>query len=118
MPTQPPKPYREQRPWGEFIKFTENSPSTVKIITVNKGESFSLQFHKSRDEFWHIISGNGIATIGKDRLEITDGKDFFVPRGVLHRIEAGEKSVVFIEIAQGAFDENDIVRTEDRYGRV
>ena len=118
MPIQPPKPYREERPWGEFVKFTENSPSTVKIITVKSGQAFSLQYHKSRDEFWHIISGTGTATIDKDRIEIVAGKDFFIPKGTSHRIEASDKDVVFLEISYGTFDENDIVRTEDNYGRV
>jgi len=26
------------RPWGGFIKFIENKPCTVKILTVKKGE--------------------------------------------------------------------------------
>ena len=46
---QSPKPYREQRPWGEFVEFTRNTPSTVKLINVNAGESLSLQSHENRD---------------------------------------------------------------------
>lgn len=118
MSTQPPKPYRERRPWGEFIKFVENSPCTVKIITVNHGEGFSLQYHKSRDEFWHILDGNGTATIGPERIDIAKGEDYFIPSGTLHRIEAVDKDVVLLEISFGAFDEDDIVRVEDKYDRV
>jgi len=126
MASQPPKPYHEERPWGEFTKFVENSPCTVKIITLNKGQSFSLQYHNHRDEFWRILSGNGIATIGIEvgadkstqANEISVGKEFFVPSGTLHRIEAGDLGVTLLEITYGQFDENDIVRTEDRYGRV
>ena len=116
---QPPfLPFHETRPWGDFVKYVENSPCTVKIITVNSGESFSLQYHKSRDEFWRIISGNGIATIGEEKLAIESKKEFFVPKGTLHRIEAGDQNVVFLEIAYGQFDESDIVRTKDKYNRV
>ena len=118
MSTLPQKPYNETRPWGEFTKFVENLPCTVKIITVNENQSLSLQYHTSRDEFWHIISGSGTATIDKDRLEITAGKDFFIPRQSLHRIEAGNEKVVMLEIAYGTFDETDIVRIEDRYNRI
>lgn len=118
MSQQPPKPFREKRPWGDFIKFVENSPCTVKVITVEKGQSFSLQYHNKRDEFWYVISGNGTATIGDARQEIESKKEYFVPRETLHRIEAGTEAVVFVEISYGSFDEADIVRTEDRYGRV
>jgi mannose-6-phosphate isomerase-like protein (cupin superfamily) len=118
MLTQPPKPYREKRPWGEFVKFEENSPCTVKIITVNRGQEFSLQSHKSRDEFWHILAGEGTATIGDKRTEIVKGEEYFVPRETLHRILAGNSDVVILEISYGVFDEGDITRVKDDYGRI
>jgi mannose-6-phosphate isomerase len=114
----PKKPYREERPWGEFIEFTRDRPSTVKIITVKPGEALSLQRHKERDEFWHIISGNGTIQIGKERIAAVAGADFFAPRGTDHRMEGGSESLVILEISFGKFDENDITRIDDRYGRV
>jgi mannose-6-phosphate isomerase-like protein (cupin superfamily) len=114
---QAPKPYREERPWGEFIEFTRNTPSTVKIITVKAGEAFSLQTHSARDEFWRIISGDGTITIGTKATPISPGSDYFVPRGTAHRIEAHNSSVVVLEISFGMFDEKDITRIEDKYGR-
>ena len=114
----PPKPYQEKRPWGDFIKFVENSPCTVKIITVDVGQAFSLQYHESRDEFWYILSGNGIATMGTDKVDIHAGADYFIPRGTLHRIEATTEPVVFLEVAYGSFDEEDVTRVEDKYNRI
>ncbi|MEI6041977.1 MAG: phosphomannose isomerase type II C-terminal cupin domain [bacterium] len=114
----PPKSYKEKRPWGDFVKFVENLPCTVKTITVNSGQAFSLQYHDSRDEFWYILSGNGIATVGEEKIEIKAGLELFIPRKMLHRIEAGDENVTFLEIAYGTFDEEDIVRIEDKYNRV
>ena len=114
---QAPKPYREERPWGEFIEFTRNAPSTVKIITVKAGEAFSLQTHSKRDEFWRIISGEGTIRIDKQSIPVKAGDNHFVPRNTLHRIEAGSSSVVVLEVSFGEFDENDISRLEDKYGR-
>ena len=114
---QPPKPYREKRPWGEYIEFTRNTPSTVKIITVNAGEAFSLQTHVHRDEFWRVISGNGIIHTGSSTVSVKIGDHHFIPRGTAHRIEAGDEPVVILEISFGDFDEKDIVRLEDKYGR-
>jgi mannose-6-phosphate isomerase len=118
MATDAPRPYQEKRPWGDFIEFMKNTASTVKIITVNPGESLSLQHHKNRDEFWHIISGEGSATIGDITHPLYAGSEHFVTRGTAHRLTAGSTSLVVLEIALGEFDENDIVRLEDRYGRV
>lgn len=55
-----------ERPWGGFIKFTENKPCTVKILQIKKDESLSLQSHKSREEFWYLISRKLNVTIGKN----------------------------------------------------
>lgn len=115
---QAPKPYREERPWGEFIEFTRNTPSTVKIITVNAGEAFSLQTHHSREEFWHIILGEGTVTIGTASFPIKRGDNHFIPKETLHRIQAGASNVVVLEVSFGDFDEQDITRLEDKYGRI
>ncbi len=110
-------PYQEKRPWGNFTTFFHNSDVTVKLLTVDPGQAFSLQSHQNRDEEWHIISGNGFITIGESRAEIEINKDYFIPRQTNHRLEAGTEAIVALEIARGNFDENDITRIEDRYGR-
>lgn len=112
-----PKPYRETRPWGEFVEFTKNKPSTVKIISIQPGEALSLQHHHHRDEFWHVLSGHGTIQIGADRLPAKPGQEFFAPRETDHRMVGGREPLVVLEISFGEFDEADIVRTEDRYGR-
>ena len=119
MTTQSPKPFREERPWGEELWLTRDhgAPSMVKLITVKPGEALSLQFHHNRDEFWHVLSGNGTAVIGEGRVPLHPGADCFVSRETKHRIEGGSATLVFLELAFGDFDENDIVRLDDRYGR-
>lgn len=115
---KPPIPYREERPWGEFVEFTKNTPSTVKILTVKPGEALSLQKHSSRDEFWRVLSGDGYITIGSDRVPASAGQEYFAPRQTDHRMEGGSEPLVILEISFGEFDESDIVRLDDRYGRV
>ncbi len=110
-------PYQENRPWGTFREFTKNEKSTVKIITVKPNEALSLQTHKNRDEFWHVIVGSGSITKGTEVLEAIVGKEFFIPRTTAHRIEGGPEGLSILEIATGDFDENDITRLNDRYGR-
>ena len=46
------------------------------------------------------------------------GEKIFIPRGTVHRLSAaGEREVRILEISFGEFDEEDIVRLEDVYGR-
>jgi mannose-1-phosphate guanylyltransferase/mannose-1-phosphate guanylyltransferase/mannose-6-phosphate isomerase len=112
-----PNAQKDTRPWGNFERFTLNEISTVKIITVNPNQSLSLQRHKQREEYWKIISGNGYATVQGEKMPITAGDSVFVPKMGEHRVESGDATLVFLEIAFGTFDENDIERLEDKYGR-
>ncbi|MDE1874712.1 MAG: phosphomannose isomerase type II C-terminal cupin domain [Patescibacteria group bacterium] len=111
------KPYREERPWGDFIEFTKDQRSTVKIVTVKKGEALSLQSHQKRDEFWHVIDGSGWVIVGNVRSAARPDDEFFVPRGTKHRLEGGSEDISVLELSFGEFDESDIVRFEDKYGR-
>jgi mannose-6-phosphate isomerase-like protein (cupin superfamily) len=108
---------KETRPWGTFERFTLNEKTTVKIITVNAGAAFSLQTHAHRDEFWRVLSGSGTVTAGSEKKEAHAGDSFFVKAGAEHRVECADEPLTFLEIAFGDFDESDITRLEDRYGR-
>ncbi len=109
--------YIEARPWGKFEQFTHNQPSTVKIITVKPNEAFSLQYHNKREEWWRILAGSGKLIIGAKELATKAGDEHFIGKGAKHRATAGPAGLTFLEIAFGEFDENDIVRLEDKYGR-
>jgi len=109
--------FSEERPWGGFEQFTLNEASTVKIITVNPGQAFSLQRHKGRSEFWKVLSGDGYITHGDVREAVIIGELYTLPKETLHRMESLLAPIIFLEIAFGVFDESDIERLEDKYGR-
>lgn len=111
-------PETTKRPWGSFTRYTNNEVSTVKILCVNKGEEFSLQYHAHRDEFWKILKGQPEITIDDKKYYPKDGEEFLIKAGMDHRINAPVDDVLVLEISKGEFDENDIVRIEDKYGRV
>jgi len=109
--------YQEERPWGNFRQFTHDILSTVKIITVKPNEILSLQSHEKRSEFWKIIKGNGIVEIGNSKKEAKEGDEYEINIGDKHRLSAGSKGIQVLEISTGEFDEKDIIRYEDKYGR-
>ncbi|QQR82762.1 phosphomannose isomerase type II C-terminal cupin domain [Candidatus Campbellbacteria bacterium] len=111
------KPFDEQRPWGSFRQFTTSEPVTVKILHVNRGEQLSLQHHTQRTEFWRVLSGTPRITIGNEIREAHGGDEFEIYTGVEHRISAPNDDVECLEISYGTFDEHDITRVEDKYGR-
>src|SRR3989344_9594650 len=111
------KKYTENRPWGKFEQFTHNEKTTVKIITVNPKQKLSLQYHNKRKEFWKFLDNEAKVTIGDKIIKVKKDSEIVIPKETKHRVEALNKPVKFLEIAYGNFNENDIVRVEDRYGR-
>lgn len=108
---------KEERPWGNFERYTLSEKSTVKIITVKAGEALSLQTHEHRDEFWRVVKGSGTVHVGETDHPAKEGDTFFIPRHSKHRASGGSEDLVFLEIAFGEFDETDIIRLEDKYSR-
>lgn len=111
------EPFTEKRPWGEFRQYTNGEPVTVKTILVKKGERLSLQYHMKRAEFWKILSGTPEVTIDDRIVRAKVGDEFTAHEKTNHRIAAVDEDVLFLEISYGDFDENDIVRIKDDYGR-
>lgn len=109
---------RERRPWGHFEQFTENENTTVKLIRVEPHARFSLQRHFKRKEYWYIIAGSGVLHLGDITREVNPGDEIDVPKETLHRMEGGDDGVLFLEITYGDFDEDDIERLADDFGRV
>jgi mannose-6-phosphate isomerase-like protein (cupin superfamily) len=108
----------ERRPWGSFEQYCENEPCTVKTLNVNPNEELSLQYHRNRDEFWKILQGEATIVVAGRAKNGKEGDEFVIPRGANHRIRTGNSPVKVLEISFGEFDENDIVRLEDKYKRI
>jgi mannose-6-phosphate isomerase len=107
-----------EKPWGKFEQYTHNMLSTVKVITVEPGGSLSLQYHHWRDELWVVLDEGAEIQLGDTVIRPQGGERIFIPRTTVHRLSAaGDRPVRILEISFGEFDENDIVRLEDVYGR-
>jgi mannose-6-phosphate isomerase len=109
----------EKRPWGEFNVLGEAPDHKVKRITVSPGCRLSYQVHAHRSEHWFVVSGTGVVTIEGVEDPVGPGSCIDVPRGAAHRVSSdGPGHLVFIEVQHGeSFEEDDIVRLDDDYGR-
>jgi mannose-6-phosphate isomerase len=107
-----------EKPWGKFEQYTHNALSTVKIITVQPGGALSLQYHHRRDELWVVLDAGAQIQLGDIDIRPRVGDRVFIPRATAHRLSAaGDRAVRILEVSFGEFDEDDIVRLEDVYGR-
>jgi mannose-6-phosphate isomerase len=108
----------DERPWGRFERYCHNEAVTVKIITVDPGHQLSLQRHESRDELWVALDDGLVVEIDDHTHQAKTGDRFFVRRGQSHRVASPpDRTVRFLEVAFGEFDEADIERLADNYGR-
>jgi mannose-6-phosphate isomerase len=114
-----PPSVKVEKPWGYFEQYTHNLPCTVKIITVSPGGTLSRQYHEKRDELWVVLDSGARLELDGKILHPEPEEKLFIPRETVHRLSAaGEGVVRILEISFGEFDEDDIVRLEDVYGRV
>ena len=48
---------KTERPWGYYRVLHDVPGTKVKELTINPGQSLSMQRHFKRNEFWHIAEG-------------------------------------------------------------
>ena len=115
-----PQSVKVEKPWGSFERYTHNLASTVKIITVAPGGTLSSQYHHRRDELWVVLDAGARVELDGEAVCPGVGEELFIPRGTVHRLSAAEGGgpVRVLEVSFGEFEEGDIVRLEDAYGRV
>jgi mannose-6-phosphate isomerase-like protein (cupin superfamily) len=111
----------EIRPWGRFDIIGSFNIGEVQVvvkkITVTPGKRLSYQSHASRSEHWYIIAGQGEVELEGNTQTVKAGDSIDIKVGQKHRIGAGSEELIFVEVATGTFDEHDIVRYEDDFGR-
>jgi mannose-6-phosphate isomerase len=103
----PPKRITVKEPWGGFDELTLNETSTVKILTVLPGEELS----------WVILDAKLDVIVDDKRFTVFRGQEIFIPQGAKHRAIGLDEPCRWLEISFGQFDEEDIHRYQDKYGR-
>jgi mannose-1-phosphate guanylyltransferase/mannose-6-phosphate isomerase len=113
-----PEPHTTVRPWGRFTQFTLNHPTTVKVIEVQPGAVLSLQRHRQRAELWIPLDPTLEVEVEGHSWRPGVEEPVWIPVGATHRLAApGDAGGRVLEIAFGQFDEDDIERLADNYGR-
>ncbi len=108
------------RPWGVYDSIDEGHRYQVKRITVKPGAKLSLQMHHHRAEHWIVVKGTASVTIGDSTKLLSENESVYIPIGITHSLEnPGKIPLELIEVQSGSYlGEDDIVRFEDKYGRV
>lgn len=112
------------KPWGHEEIFALVEGSYVgKLLFVSAGESLSLQYHHAKDETIALVTGRAEIDLGDSAetlraVSLSAGDSVHVLPGTLHRLRAIEDSVLVEASTADAGWREDVVRLEDRYGRL
>lgn len=108
-----------KKPWGYELIFADTEHYVGKILHVEEGEQLSLQYHELKDETIFVSTGKLELEIKEnDELiahVLNPGESRHIPPGTVHRMRAITTCDIF-EVSTPHLD--DVVRIEDRYGRV
>ena len=112
-------PYRVEKPWGYELIWARTNQYVGKILHIEAGHLLSLQYHERKDETIHVLRGEIILRVEEgDELvsrPMRPGESYHVAPRTVHQMEAVETSDL-LEVSTPELD--DVVRLEDRYGRV
>jgi len=108
------------KPWGHETIWARTDRYVGKILHVRRGESLSLQFHRVKEETIRVLSGALQFEVGAEgeapaAVRLGPGDGWHIPPGTRHRMTALEDTDI-LEVSTPELD--DVVRLEDRYGRV
>ncbi|HEX7127822.1 MAG TPA: cupin domain-containing protein [Thermodesulfobacteriota bacterium] len=107
------------KPWGHELVWAETPRYVGKVLAIKAGERLSLQYHRVKDESILVAKGLMDLEVEEDGRMVTrrmrPGDTYHVVPGQKHRMIAVEDTEV-IEVSTPELD--DVVRLEDRYGRV
>lgn len=108
------------KPWGSYQNLVDEDYTKVKKIVIKPGESPSYQYHFKRSEIWILVKGSGEMKVNDELHPCQAGDIVTIPKEAKHQVtNTGDCDLVFIEVQLGEyFGEDDIVRLEDKYGRV
>lgn len=111
---------RVDKPWGYELWWAYTDKYVGKILHVKKGECLSLQYHVKKDETIYVLNGKmhlEIEAPGEEKKEadMDPGEAVRITPYTKHRFTA----ITDCDLLEASTPEvDDVVRLEDRYGRV
>ncbi len=111
---------RVEKPWGYELIWAHTDRYVGKILHIYQGEALSFQYHRTKDETIYLLNGiidlEICKEVGERRtIRLRPGDGYHIHAGLRHSMIALEECDL-LEASTPELD--DIVRLEDRYGRV
>lgn len=93
-----------RHPWFNQT-LTRVNDSVVRVGIV-KGE-YHWHKHDDEDEFFYVVDGRFVIELEGRRVELTPGQGFTIPRGVMHKTLAAERTIILMVEGAGVIPTGD-----------
>ncbi len=117
VPSVKPDIQEIERAWGRFKQYANNEDVTVSLMIVKANQRLSLQSHTGRAELWIVLDEGAIVQVGDNVLHPKAGEEIWIPANTQHRLGSTGPEVRVLEVAYGNWQQEDITRYADDYGR-
>jgi cytidyltransferase-like protein len=83
---------KTERPWGYYRVLHDVPGTKVKELTINPGQSLSLQRHQHRAEYWHVSEGQCVAEQQMENgyhmpaQQLSEHMSIHIPKDGWHRL--------------------------------
>ncbi|PJE69335.1 cupin [Candidatus Shapirobacteria bacterium CG10_big_fil_rev_8_21_14_0_10_38_14] len=111
---------KTEKPWGYEILFTPPESQTIgKLLHINAGARFSLQYHEVKEETLTLMAGESKIIWGENENDLKTenmkkNHGYFIPKRLIHRCEAVSDCDIFESSTK---EEGTTVRLQDDYTR-
>lgn len=81
---------KTERPWGYYRVLHEVQGTKVKELTINPGQSLSMQRHWDRAEYWHVAEGRCVVATesgpSKGFQDLSKHDGYIIPAETWHKL--------------------------------
>jgi len=95
-----------------------NRAQSLAEAVVAAGARTLLHRHRESEELYHVTAGEGVLTLGSERLKVSPGDTALIPPGTPHCIEAtGAEALRILCCCSPAYRHEDTEILETRAGK-
>lgn len=109
------------KPWGHELLWAGTKDYVGKFLHIKPGHRLSLQYHETKEETVHVLSGTLIIWLSEsenDYIMVSQGLSYHVKPNQVHRFGSPEEQgseTVLVEVSTNYLE--DVVRLADDYKR-
>lgn len=90
------------------------SAMSLAEATVSPGRITHLHLHRSSEEIYHVVKGNGCMTLGSEVFGVAPGDSVLIAPGTPHRVEnTGSEPLVILCCCAPAYAHDDTLLLAD-----